>query len=53
MRHIEISLLTMRNQLRRLYAKELRALSGGGLFHRPGVCLDGTRFALRAAHQAG
>lgn len=50
---LKISFLTEKNQLRKLYVQELCVLSGGGLYHRPGVCLDGSRFALRAAHQTG
>lgn len=51
---LKISLLTVRNQLTGgCNAKELCVLSGGGLFHHPDVCLDGSWFALRAAHQAG
>lgn len=50
---LKISFLTVKNQLRELYAKELCVLSGGGLYHHPDICLDGARFALRAAHQAG
>lgn len=54
MRHIKISLLTVRNQLTGgCNAKELCVLSGGGLHHHSDICLDGSRFAMRAAHQAG
>lgn len=49
----KISLLTVKDQLRRLYAQERCVLSGGGLFHHLGIYLDGARFAMRAAHQAG
>lgn len=31
--------------------KGVMCMSGGGLFHHPDICLDGSRFALRAAHQ--
>lgn len=51
---LKINLLIVRNQLTGgCNAQEHFALSGGGLYHRPGVCLDGARFALRAAHQTG
>ncbi len=54
MRHIKISLLTVRNQLTGgCNAKELCVLSGGSLYHHSNICLDGSRFAMRAAHQAG
>lgn len=53
-RQQKISLLTVRNQLTGgCNAKELCVLSGGGLLHHSGFGLDGSRFALRAAHQAG
>lgn len=50
MRHIKISLLTVRNQLTGgCNAKELCVLSGGGLHHHSDICLDGSRFAVRYA----
>ena len=43
MRHIKISLLTLRNQLAGgCNAKELCVLSGGGLLHHSGFGLDGS-----------
>lgn len=43
MRHIKISLLTVRNQLTGgCNAKELCVLSGGGLYHHSDICLDGS-----------
>lgn len=43
MRHIKISLLTVRDQLTGgCNAKELCVLSGGGLLHRFGFGLDGS-----------